>query len=84
MHGRNRSIADTDKPPKRGEGFGRRGWDAASGDVSERLDIIPAQFRVIVTRRPKYACRSLHGWRGSGTGPCTADHHCCGLSRDHV
>lgn len=27
-------------------------------DVSERLDIIPAQFRGIVTRRPKYACRS--------------------------
>ncbi|MBM2082097.1 MULTISPECIES: IS66 family transposase [Roseobacteraceae] len=27
-------------------------------DTSERLDIIPAQFRVIVTRRPKYACRS--------------------------
>lgn len=27
-------------------------------DVTERLDIIPAQFRVIVTRRPKYACRS--------------------------
>ena len=27
-------------------------------DVSERLDIIPAQFQVIVTRRPKYACRS--------------------------
>jgi transposase len=26
-------------------------------DVSERLDIVPAQFRVIVTRRPKYACR---------------------------
>ena len=26
-------------------------------DVSERLDIIPAQFRVMVTRRPKYACR---------------------------
>lgn len=26
-------------------------------DTSERLDIIPAQFRVIVTRRPKYACR---------------------------
>ncbi|MCC6919363.1 MAG: IS66 family transposase [Alphaproteobacteria bacterium] len=25
---------------------------------SERLDIVPAQFRVIVTRRPKYACRS--------------------------
>ena len=27
-------------------------------DISERLDIIPAQFRVIITRRPKYACRS--------------------------
>lgn len=27
-------------------------------DTSERLDTIPAQFRVIVTRRPKYACRS--------------------------
>ena len=27
-------------------------------DVSERLDIIPAQIRVLVTRRPKYACRS--------------------------
>ena len=25
--------------------------------VSERLDIVPAQFRFIVTRRPKYACR---------------------------
>jgi hypothetical protein len=24
-------------------------------DVSERLDAVPAQFRVIVTRRPKYA-----------------------------
>jgi transposase len=27
-------------------------------DVSERLDIVPARFRIIVTRRPKYACRS--------------------------
>jgi transposase len=26
-------------------------------DVSKRLDVIPAQFRVLVTRRPKYACR---------------------------
>jgi transposase len=30
-------------------------------DVSERLDIIPAQFRIIVTRRPKHACRSCEG-----------------------
>src|SRR5271170_1401338 len=27
-------------------------------DRSERLDIIPAQFRVLVVRRPKYACRA--------------------------
>lgn len=27
-------------------------------DVSERLDIVPAQFQVVVTRRPKYACRA--------------------------
>ena len=26
-------------------------------DKSERLDIVPAQFRVLVTIRPKYACR---------------------------
>ena len=26
-------------------------------DVAERLDIIPAQFRVLVVRRPKYGCR---------------------------
>jgi transposase len=27
-------------------------------DRAERLDIIPAQFRVLVLRRPKYACRA--------------------------
>ena len=26
-------------------------------DVAERLDIIPAQFRVLVVRRPKYGMR---------------------------
>lgn len=26
-------------------------------DVSERLDVVPAKFRVIVTRRPRYACK---------------------------
>ena len=30
-------------------------------DTSERLDVIPAQFRVIVTRRPKLACRACVG-----------------------
>src|ERR1700733_659246 len=27
-------------------------------DTSRRLDVVPAQFRVIVTHRPKYACRA--------------------------
>ena len=27
-------------------------------DLSERLDVVPAQFRVLVVRRPKYACRA--------------------------
>src|SRR5215813_5145450 len=39
-------------------------------DRSERLDTVPAQFRVLVTVRPKYAC---HKWRtraaGRGTRP---------------
>jgi transposase len=30
-------------------------------DTSERLDVIPAQFRVIVTHRPKFVCRSCAG-----------------------
>jgi transposase len=30
-------------------------------ETSERLDVIPAQFQVIVTHRPKYACRSCEG-----------------------
>ncbi len=30
-------------------------------DVSERLGVIPAQLRVLVTRRPKYACRRCSG-----------------------
>jgi transposase len=30
-------------------------------DKSERLDAIPAQHRVLVTRRPKYACRACEG-----------------------
>ena len=30
-------------------------------DVSERLDVIPAKFRVIVTRRPKYAFKDADG-----------------------
>jgi transposase len=30
-------------------------------DVSERLDVRPAKFRVIVTRRPKYVYRNRDG-----------------------
>ncbi len=30
-------------------------------DVSERLDIVPAQLRVLVIRRPRYACRRCSG-----------------------
>ena len=30
-------------------------------DIAERLDIVPAKFRVLVVRRPKYACRSCGG-----------------------
>ena len=30
-------------------------------DVAERLDVIPLQFRVLVVRRPKYACRTCPG-----------------------
>ena len=30
-------------------------------DVSERLDVVPAKFRVVVTRRPKYAFKNEDG-----------------------
>ncbi len=30
-------------------------------DTSERLDVVPAQFRVVVTKRPKLACRACAG-----------------------
>ncbi len=30
-------------------------------DVAERLDVTPARFKVLVVRRPKYACRSCEG-----------------------
>jgi len=36
----------------------RDGLHRIGEDVSERLDIVPAQLRVIVVRRPKYACRA--------------------------
>jgi transposase len=30
-------------------------------DVAERLGVVPAQFKVIVTRRPRYGCRACEG-----------------------
>jgi hypothetical protein len=27
-------------------------------DVAERLDVVPASFRVLVTKRPRYGCRA--------------------------
>ena len=36
----------------------RNGLHRIGEDVSERLDIVPAQLRVIVVRRPKYGCRA--------------------------
>ena len=35
-----------------------RGDDRIGEDRAERLDIVPAKLRVIVTVRPKYACRT--------------------------
>lgn len=40
---------------------------AIGEDVSERLDKVPAKLRVIVTRRPKYACRACEQTGGDKT-----------------
>ncbi len=34
---------------------------AIGEDVSERLDVVPTTFRVLVSRRPRYGCRSCEG-----------------------
>jgi len=38
-------------------------------DVSERLDVTPAKFRVIVTRRPKYGCARCKEGVGQAAAP---------------
>jgi transposase len=38
-------------------------------DVAERLDIVPAPFRVLVTHRPRYGCRSCEGIVVQATAP---------------
>ena len=42
-------------------------------DVAERLDVIPLQFRVLMIRRPKYACRTCPRHRGAGAGSAATD-----------
>jgi len=34
---------------------------AIGEDVAERLDVVPANLRVLVTRRPRYGCRACEG-----------------------
>lgn len=38
-------------------------------DTSERLDVIPAQFRVLLTRRPKLACQACEGRLAQAPAP---------------
>ena len=42
-------------------------------DTGERLDIVPAQFRVLVVRRPKYACRACENVVVQAPAPAPAD-----------
>ena len=39
----------------------QHGLHVIGEDVAERLDIVPAQFRVLVTRRPRCGCRACEG-----------------------
>ena len=48
-------VVEPDEAPC---GCGLCDWGKIGEDVSKRLDVVPAKFRVIVTRRPKYACKS--------------------------
>ena len=50
-------VEDVIEPEARVCGCGG-GLHRIGEEVSERLDVIAAQVRVIMTRRPKYACRS--------------------------
>lgn len=50
----------------------KRGMALIGEDVAERLDIVPAQLRVQVTRRPKYACRSCPGHLVQAPAPARA------------
>ena len=57
------SAARGDRDRRRGQDLRRRGGlkHRIGEDVSERLDMIPAQFRVVVARRPRYGCAACAG-----------------------
>lgn len=38
-------------------------------DITERLDVVPARFRVIVTRRPKYVCKTCRAGVAQAEAP---------------
>ena len=50
-------------------------------DRTERLDIIPAQLRVIVTVRPKYACRTCAEGVSQAPAPALPRTGCCSARR---
>jgi transposase len=59
------AAAEAVDPERRSARAARRRANGCAGvlhrigeDVAKRLDVIPAQFRVLVVRRPKYACRA--------------------------
>ena len=47
----------------------RKAMTVIGEDSSERLDVIPAQFRVIVTKRPKLTCRACPGTTVQASAP---------------
>lgn len=53
-HRRTLLPADTCCPSCKGDAV------EIDGDESPRLDVVPVQYGVIVTRRPKLACRACH------------------------
>lgn len=52
-------------------------------DRSERREMVPAQFRVVVTRRPKYACRACEDgvMQAEAPGPADRGRHADGGDR---
>lgn len=60
------------------------GLHAIGEDVSERLDVVPARFRVLVTRWPKYACRSYTEGVVQAAAPARIAHVLVAKYADHL